>query len=50
MYLGSTTQTQSLDLSITTMIYWFKVKDGEGYLKNIIQHNLNLTRTTFSQG
>lgn len=29
MYLGSTSQTQSLGLTITTMIFWFKIEDDE---------------------
>lgn len=29
------------------MVSWFKIEDGEGYLKNITQHNLDLIISTF---
>lgn len=42
MYLRSTIYAQSLELSTTTMVSWYKNEDNEGYLNNITRHNLDL--------
>lgn len=39
MYLGSTTHTKYLELSILTMVSLYMVQDDEGYLKNLTKKN-----------
>lgn len=49
MYLGSIIHTKYLELSIITIVYWFKVEDDNDYLKKLTQHNIDLTRTVFQE-
>ena len=47
MYLGSTTQTKSLEVNTIRMVSLFKVEDDEVHPKNLTQHNLDLPISTF---
>lgn len=49
IYLESTSDTQYLELSTTTMVSWYKVEDDERYLKNLTQHRYKLLQHQHSR-
>lgn len=47
MYLRSINHTQSLDLSTSTIVFWYKVEVDKGNLNNLTQNTLDLIISTF---